>query len=380
MYTKIVLAIVFVFFINSSIFSQSKVGNSTGNTLSLSPSVSSLGMGEVGVSLANEKSMYLNPGCLGLYFKENNLSLSGYPGNNEIFYINFFNASLSLPVKKYVPEESSLIYGIGFYYSNAYYFVEETNPYFPDGTGNFYKISYKNYNLVLSGAYCDNFEIGSGLTIKYVDENNFSVSASAVAFDWGVVARVPIVSKFNSGGLSLITIPAVGFSLSNFGDSYDINNSGYETDPEDGDLQGDIPTTTRYGFSTEIGLQKNYDNGYKRKLLNLILSHDWEKSDALTEDARKIGWELSLGEMVSLRAGKIYYDIDTETLGFSLSTKGIFRLFKSSYSVAKGNRRSFISFMQDKLEIKYSYAKNSYEDDYYPSVKYHELIANIALR
>jgi hypothetical protein len=180
--------------------------------------------------------------------------------------------------------------------------------------------------------------------------------------------------------MQMSIVPAIGISYSNLGSKMGFNGIGFDQ-PVSGRPQSpssasfELPSTWRYGISCKFGLVKN-ENEFKQDIITITPSLEKEKIRSL-DAYTKLGVELNLLEIIYLRTGKIELFPETSTWGISLSSMGLLK----TINLISGNNddRHNNHFLIRKLEIKYSFAENSFEDNIYPNITYHEIILNFFL-
>lgn len=378
-----IIILVLLFIVSTSVYpgNDTRTGTAGAAELLFSPTISSNGMGEVGVSLVDDKTFYFNPGVLGLLAMENKISFSGYPGVKKILDLDFYSSSISFPLKKWNKKNNKFTFGVGFYYSKLSNLVEESSMDYPDGSGRFFEVSFKNYNLVLAGGYSGRYDLGFGLNFKLIKEDIFDVNTSGYAFDFGVIARKQYYKSYNSSQeYQWLFVPAFGISYSNLGPEMGFSGIGFDQTVNNrpfspSSSKFELPSVWRYGISCKIGVVRDENN---EKLNIITLTPSIEREDLKYSDGfSKLGLELNLINILYVRTGKINLFPDANTWGLSISSRGFFKMFYQDIDKLENN--PFASLVSKKMEIRYSYAKNSFENDYLSAITYHELILNIFL-
>ena len=196
--------IVFTLMILPAVVSAQKptrVGTTTANFLEIGFGASGTAMGDAQVSMANDvSSMYWNPAGLAR-LKSSEVMFVNQP------WIADMNASFSAAALV-LPSIGTL--GVGVIMMN-YGEMEVTSMNMQEGTGE--KFTPKDMALYVS--YARNLVnwFSFGASGKFISSNIWHMSATALAFDLGVIIRTPFFSPTNKNedGMS------IGMSISNYG-------------------------------------------------------------------------------------------------------------------------------------------------------------------
>ncbi len=266
-----------------------RVGTTAAPFLKIGIGSRSLGMGEAYTTLAEDVSgMYWNPAGTSTLPQMQGL----YTHYAYLADINYDFGGVALPVSGF----GTL--GAFFGYLD-YGSIERTTVDFPNGTGETVTASSFVFGVSYSRSLTDRFSIGGN--VKYIREGIWHSSASAFAFDIGLLYK------------TFFRNIRIGMSISNFGSSmkmdgrdmliqHDVNPSMASSNPNlNAHLDTDefpLPVLFRVGISTNI----------TRDLLE-IPDQDWVVSvDAVHPSDNKeylnIGTEAGLfNRLISLRAG-----------------------------------------------------------------------------
>ena len=196
--------IVFTLMILPAVVSAQKptrVGTTTANFLEIGFGASGTAMGDAQVSMANDvSSMYWNPAGLAR-LKSSEVMFVNQP------WIADMNASFSAAALV-LPSIGTL--GVGVIMMN-YGEMEVTSMSMQEGTGE--KFTPKDMAIYVS--YARNLVnwFSFGASGKFISSNIWHMSATALAFDLGVIIRTPFFSPTNKNedGMS------IGMSISNYG-------------------------------------------------------------------------------------------------------------------------------------------------------------------
>ncbi|MFC2134709.1 PorV/PorQ family protein [Bacteroidota bacterium] len=196
-YLAITIIIIFshLFLVSqSSAQSVSKTGTTAANFLEIAVGASAVGMGGAYVSVADDAAtLYWNVG--GLANLEQNEAILVH--TNWIAETSFDYAGLAIPLGEFGT------IGLSFT-SLSMDDMKVRTVEKPDGTGEFFSAGDIAFGLSYSRKLTDRFSIG--LTVKYIQQNIWHMSSSAVAFDAGTVFKTDLL-----GGM------VIGASITNFG-------------------------------------------------------------------------------------------------------------------------------------------------------------------
>lgn len=190
----IILFAQFIFTNRVNAQSVSKTGTTAANFLEIAVGASAVGMGGAFVGVAdNAAALYWNVG--GLANLEQNEAILVH--TNWIAETSFDYAGLVIPL-----DELGTI-GLSFT-SLSMDDMKVRTVEKPDGTGEYFSAGDIAVGLSYSRKLTDRFSIG--LTVKYIQQNIWHMSASAFAIDAGTVFKTDLL-----GGM------VIGASISNFG-------------------------------------------------------------------------------------------------------------------------------------------------------------------
>lgn len=189
--------------------------------------------------------------------------------------------------------------GIGIT-SLTYGDMEETTIEEPDGTGNFFSANDFALSLSFARQLTDNFT--TGVTIKYVQEKIWDMTASGICFDVGTVFKTPF------RGVSF------GMVITNFGQNLAFD--GQQLIQKD-KVYNDITVTSRYeteSFQVPVAFKLGIVYKIIESQTNqLTLAMDGVHPNDNLEYAN-LGAEYNWQNMLALRAG---YKVNTDIQGFA---------------------------------------------------------------
>lgn len=306
--------------------SISKVGTTAGQFLKMPVGARNSAMGgAVVANVYDVSSMYWNPA--GLADVKKNEFMVEY--GDWFLDVNHNFIGVAIPTRKGVAglHINSLTMGE----------FEETTYDQPEGTGR----TFNAYMLAVGGSYAaylfPKFRVGG--TVKFIQENIYNTSASAIGFDLGTLYELPFYGiRFG------VSVTNVGSKMALDGDGLivpvdvDKNNSGNR--PADAKLytdKYDIPLTLKVGFSWDA---------VNSKQLRATISVDGNNPSDNFQSV-SIGGEVALlDDMFFIRAGAPYLGLKDRTQNINAGVG-----FNYSYS---------------NIGIKFSYAYESY--DYFQQV------------
>ena len=191
---KYLLIIVITLLLGNKSFSQVFSGTTAGQFLKIEVGAKAIAMGGAFVSQANDASaLYWNPG-----------GLSKLQNNGAMFTHTYWLADINhdfVGIVLKIGEQHT----IGFSYTSLTMGdMKVRTEVYPEGTGELFTAS--DYSLGVSYGLDLTEDFSIGLTGKYVGENIWHMSASTIAFDFGLLYYTPIknlqlgVSISNIGG------------------------------------------------------------------------------------------------------------------------------------------------------------------------------------
>jgi hypothetical protein len=329
-------------FLTSTILAQAKVGTTGAQFLELTPSVRSLGMGEVGAALSDHQSAYSNPATLGLS-GDYTLSFSFRPLQTDLGYsgsdVNYQYLNLSSKVATFSngwSMHAGLLWGhLGNGSMIEWTYQEGTY----EGTGREFTATDNTYGVTVALSKSSPLSFGFGGTVRYVEENSNDYSADGVAFDLGGVVRIPLSETVeNNGNSNPRTSLTAGASLKNWGPDLKLVDKEYP-----------LPSAFRFGLALETHLSD----------FSFTVAVEEKTSTKLKEGEASIGLESGLRDAIWLRigsAGNSYQD-NLTTFGASVSVRGFLtRIISPSGQASSGQGRFH------RLDLIASYA-SSVEDD-----------------
>ncbi len=256
---KIIVLFAFVLLLGLQLSAQEpiRVGTTAGEFLTVGYGSAGVAMGDAYVSVVNDLSgVYFNPG--GLAFMENSEAMFTY--QPWLVDIQTFLAATGIVL----PRLGTLaISAVGVNYGE----MDVTTVEQQDGTGE--KFSVRDYAFALTYGRKLAQWFGFGASAKYVTSSIWHETASAFAFDLGVIINTPFFSPTGETGQGM----NIGMGLSNYGTplkydgldllrSYDIlpNESGnYQDTKVKFMTEGwELPLIFRIGISvTPVAMQKH---------------------------------------------------------------------------------------------------------------------------
>ncbi|TAL68090.1 MAG: hypothetical protein EPN82_11865 [Bacteroidetes bacterium] len=404
--------ILFVFF--SILFISISNLNAQGveaDFLLYSPSPVVTGMGGAGTAIPIDDpyNFFYNPAQLGLRDTNTNISFGIYPSsvnlsatNTKILFDNYaINGGYDFSK---LLGGFPLSVGVGFLYQGIDYgeFTRTHESGQVSGTVHPYE---KSATFSLGFGFNYLIKLSGGISYKLIwsevpkipglyPYDSESMKGNADAFDLGILAEVPIITKMNLGeNLNFSFSASAGYTFANWG-----GDMVYKTSNT---IHGDpIARTARLGY----GLRAGIDYKYKETDFKLI-QIDWtsEANDLLVENVEKInqadtiymsdykssplgninfldnvillkntstsainrhGVKFSVFETADISFGRYamprsFNKSIGSTLGFSISTKGVFKF------LAQEIKNEIIDFIAKHISIQYSYSRIKFDKSYY---------------
>ena len=312
-----------VFFDTS--FSQVFSGTTAAQFLKIEVGAKSIGMGGAFVSLANDASaLYWNPA--GIAKLQNNDVMFSHT-----YWLAGTNHNFAGVILKLSDQQS-----IGFSYTSLTVGdMPVRTEMFPDGTGEYFNAADFSIGLSYGLNLTDIFSIG--FTGKYIGERIWHMSASAMAFDVGILYNTPV------RGLNL------GMSISNVGSKiqYDGRDNfiNYSFDPTQhgnssnifASIQMDswsLPMIFRVGLSMKfidndvnkftMSVDANYPNDYN-EYLNLGCEYGFMQRFFIRVGYKSL-FKINSEEGLTAGIGFVYYITDENLLRFDYAYADFGRL------------------------------------------------------
>ncbi|MCF8242966.1 MAG: PorV/PorQ family protein [Melioribacteraceae bacterium] len=301
---KIILSFI-IFLMPVSIYSGgfSKVGTAVAQFLKIGVGARASAMGESFAAISNDiTALYWNPAGI------TNINTITFGASHSQWFAEIYHNYAGIVV----PLSASDVLGISAV-SLSTDEQEVTTVQQPDGAGIFYNVSDLAIGLSYARALTDRFSVG--LTVKYIQQNMYNVSAQTVAIDLGTYLR--------TGFHNLV----VAMCVSNFGGNMqlegrdlialvDVNkNISGEYNP-DAFLKTEaypLPLNFRVGIAMDIvgGLDPVIQSNDFRVTLAVDGNHPNDNNERLN-----LGSEFGWNEMLFARIGyKINYDVENWTFG-----------------------------------------------------------------
>lgn len=280
--------LIYTALITGTIFSQSKVGTTAADFLTIPVGPRAAGMGGAFTAVANDvTTAYWNPGGLSRIGKiEFAASFSQWIAGTKL---NWFGLNYQLDENDAVALSlDQLDYGKS----------EVTTADQPDGTGEYWSAADLAFSLSYARNLTDRFSIGG--TVKYINQSIWNESASAFALDVGLLYYTELT------GLS------IGMNISNFGTEMKLDGKDLlqpvDIDPahagNNANIASDLSTS-----SWPLPLQFAVGLGY-----DIINNDNWKLTaacDAIIPSNQtsylNLGGELSWKDLFTIRGG--YYSI-----------------------------------------------------------------------
>jgi len=316
---KNILTLFALLIFSAAMYSQSKVGTTAANFLTIPVGPRATGMGGAFVAVSDDAtSAFWNPGGLSRAPRtELAITHAEWLVNTDLNWIGLVfkmdeNNAVSLAINQ-------LDYGQ----------EEITNHLAQDGTGEFWKAQDLSISLSYARNLTDRFSIG--LTAKYISQTIWNESATAWALDVGLLFFTPLE------GLRL------GMNISNFGTEMKLDGDDLllpaDVDPANAGNNSNISSK----LATEswpLPLQFSVGMGY-----DVFYSDEWRwvlAADALVPNNQttygNVGTELMWNRIISLRVGytSLFKDAAQEGLtagvGLQYDFGGFFAKIDYSYT------------------------------------------------
>ncbi len=299
----ILVLLLLVFQINTYCGGFSKVGTSVAQFLKIGVGARASAMGESFAAVSNDvTALYWNPAGI------TNINSISFGASHSQWLAEIYHNFAGIVI----PLSSSDVIGISAT-SLTTNEEEVTTVEQPDGTGMYYDVSDISIGLTYARALTDRFSVG--LTVKYIQQNMYNVSAQTIALDLGTYLK--------TGFHNLV----VAMSVSNFGGNMqlegrdlialvDINkNISGEYNP-DAFLKTEaypLPLNFRVGIAMDLigGIDPIIPSEFYRVTLAVDGNHPNDNNERVN-----IGGEFAWDEMLFARIGyKINYDVENWTFG-----------------------------------------------------------------
>ncbi len=276
--------LILIILFSGILFSQSKVGTTAANFLTIPVGPRAAGMGGAFTAVANDvTTAYWNPGGLSRIGQiEFAASFAQWIAGTKL---NWFGLNYQ------IDEDDAFALSIN---QLDYGQSEVTTPDQPEGTGENWSASDLAFSLSYARNLTDRFSIGG--TVKYINQKIWNESASAFALDLGLLYYTELP------GLN------IGMNISNFGTEMKLAGKDLlqpvDIDPahagNNSSIASDLSTS-----SWPLPLQFTVGLGY-----NIINSNSWKwtiASDAVIPSNQtsylNIGTELNWNDLFSIRGG-----------------------------------------------------------------------------
>ena len=348
--------------------------------LLISPSVRVNGMGQAGVALPDEPAGYYNPGAAALSSPAHTLQsrfyLSEMPWLPALFDETTYSyfaaqAAAELVLDGFLGLDKLTKLRVALYGYRTKLDLGEQSRTNERGevTGTFNDADASN-NIGVSLALRSVLEIGVGATSKRISSSLGGIKGSAKAYDFGLMAVVPIVGVWERLTGRGITLNQHLRPQLNVGFGITWQNRGGETIIYPDVLFADpLPANRRHGWSGSLGMDWNSDS------FNLAIGRvtfstetyrpqvDGAHVTSLAEDD-KSGFEVSILETVAIRRGT-YDDFDGEvhlkTSGWTVKSDGLFKFFAHQLDSTPSNSEGgALQFLARHLSI--SWSRSEYGD------------------
>lgn len=334
-------------------------------TLPISPSVRADGMGGAGMTLLDDESVDINPGILGLLHADSRCNVSISPvGAGTFWYdqstFNYLALSLGLLKGEFRPDRS---YRLNIAYHMIRYKWEMLVTTYAgfDTVGETSTV----HNLTLGGGITGSVEVSLGLNAKYFDEKVDDGSGDGYGLDMGCLVRIPdlrITDKNGESSSHVYLSPSAALAWKGLLGRVDLPAGSYP-----------LKDFYLFGVSLEMGLRKETPDG-ERTPIRLLPAYK-AVYDSRTDRGRNFGLEIQTMDALGIRGGwgRDYFP-DYDTWGFSLMSRGIVRtIVDLSHADSGRSAGSFIGFLRDRLQVTFSFARQTAAPSPHINVDYYEI-------
>lgn len=311
-------------FISELIFPQSenKTGTTTAQFLKNGVGAEQIGMGSAVTAVVNDiSSLYWNPA--GLTKISNRSAIFSHSNLFADIKNDFF--AFAIPIS-----ETDAI-GLSIT-SQDYGKMEITTEEVPEGTGEFFSANDLSVGVTYSTQMVDFFSFG--VTAKYISQNIYNESASAIAFDFGTQLNT------NFNGI------LIGMNYSNFGSSMKLQGRDlrkrYDPSPNDVSNNGvvsflgtedwELPVNFKIGIGWNL-IGKN-NSLFLNENHNLILALDLQHPNDMNEIIL-FGANYTWNDFISFRGGYKFFDPNRSfSFGSGITwTKNNYLNLKTDFSI-----------------------------------------------
>ncbi len=353
--------------------------------LTTSPSPKLNAMAGIGVALPTTDSygQFYNPAQVAFAARHSNFSIHFLPGGQDLsntgkpeLKSSASNLGYQLRGRR---DEKSVSLGIGYINSD----LDLGAKTFVDSMGNPIRTTVQNenyYSITLGVGFTYFVDINLGLTYKSIISNPgfIQISDNEIVqardyigtWDYGILITAPLHRFIFKPGKDAKLRPLLDFSV-----GYSKTNSSSEIKYNDFIPELPLPRTARLGYSARGGigitferkhfqafeayfsveandlLVKQEDNGfsYQGFIGDIDISKHIIKAQGDEKVTSRVGYGIELFETLYLAGG--FYEgggfEKTNTFGFGIRTKGIFRLFQTKYT------KNAFSFIFDNMDFQY---------------------------
>lgn len=302
----------------------SKVGTSVAQFLKLGVSARTIGMGGAFVAVANDVSaIYDNPAGLA----ELNSYEAIFTHTDWLVDTDFDFGAFAMDMGTFGTLGAMIMS-----FSSGEMDVRTVE--LPDGTGEQFEVRNLAIGLTYARSLTDNF--GVGISVKYIYEKIWHVSANSIAVDIGTLFTTPF------WGIRL------GASLTNFGSSMKLNGRDikFSHDPDQNNLGNVSIVNAEYEMKSyslplrfQVGLAKDVINSeYNRLTIAIDALHPNDNFESVNT-----GFEYGFNELVFLRGGYKSLFLANSEEGFTAGVGAHIRLggtviLKADYAYADFGR------------------------------------------
>ena len=349
------------------LFAQGEPAEATSEMVS--PSVRVNGMGQAGVALPDEPAGYYNPGAAALSSPAHTLQSRFYlremPWLGETTYSYFATQVAAERVLDGFSWKSPTKLRAAFYgYRTKIDFGELPRI---NEIGTFTATDASN-NIGISLALRSVVEVGIGATTKWISSKIDVLEGSAKAYDFGLMAVVPMVGVLERLTGREFTLNQHLRPQLDIGFGVAWQNRGGESITYTDQLFADpLPVTKRHGWSGSFGMDWRSDS-FSLALGRATFSQEifrrtyypYEGDSYVPSPAEhdKSGVEVSIMETVSIRRGTsdgLDGDIDLKTSGWTIKSDGLFKFFAHQLgSNPLSSERDALQFLARHLSISWS--------------------------
>jgi hypothetical protein len=221
------------------------------------------------------------------------------------------------------------------------------------------------HNLTLGGGITGPVDLSLGLNAEYIEEKFDSSTGDGYGLDLGYLIRVPDVrvTNRNNGSSSHIYLsPAAGLTWKGLLGRVDLPAGSYP-----------LKDYYLFGVSLEMGLRKQTSGGV-RVPIRLLPAYK-AVYDSHNHSGGNFGLEIQTLDALAIRGGwGRGYSPDYDAWGFGLMSRGIVRaILDLAHADGSRSGSSFIGFLRDRLQVTFSFARQTASPSPHINVDYYEI-------